>query len=219
MTANWLLRPRLWFGWMVPVSVTACSCSSTPTQVSIGLGERTYRSITAIRIADTATVLSTAFYGRWSDCRLVDSRLTPTLFRWTSSDSSVLRINADGVAHAMREGRALIWATADEVTSRSLAVVVHRAIARFAHSPSPLELVRGDSLRSTVWPVDSTGASVGAVPFVITSFDARLVVRDSVSLTGEHVPLLLGRSPGAFAISLSGAPRSFQAVTLPVLVR
>ena len=84
---------------------------------------------------------------------------TDTVRRWTSSDSSVASVNADGVLVAHSEGRAYIGMVSSGGLSAGMEVVVEAAPKDMQLNPAKATLERGETLAMQVLFTDDAGVT------------------------------------------------------------
>jgi hypothetical protein len=146
-------------------------------------------------VPDSVVVRSTRQYGSAVLARTASGqaggRLLGRTVAWTTSDTTVAGVSADGLLEARREGTVVLRATAEGVAD-SLRVVVRpppAARIAFVAAPDSVRVRRSDSLRVVLF--DSSGAP--------TALRARLVV--------ESVPTSFSQLPGSVTLS-DGPPGS-----------
>jgi hypothetical protein len=107
------------FGSAALPAISSLGCSATPV-VALDIG--------STRLAVGDSLLVGAVFGHhhpglFRDDIHVISRTEPTLFRWTTSDSSVVAVDGRGMVYARRLGAAEISASYDGVRAQNPAII------------------------------------------------------------------------------------------------
>ncbi|CAN5338353.1 hypothetical protein BH24GEM3_BH24GEM3_16120 [soil metagenome] len=119
---------------------------------------------------------------------------------WSSSDPSIVAVNAAGVATAQGNGLATISAQADGVAGTAT-VRVTQAVAQVAVTPATGTVVIGTPLQLTATPTDANGFAVAGAAVTWTTSNSNVA---TVSSSG----VASGRAPGSATISASSGGRT-----------
>ncbi|MXX68733.1 MAG: hypothetical protein F4Y74_07220 [Gemmatimonadales bacterium] len=132
-------------------------------------------------------------------------------FMWSSTDGSVVTVDADGLATAVDNGSADISATSDGA-SGSASLVVAQRTAAVEISPPMATLTPSDTLRLTATAADANGHAVAGATFAWTSSDTAIASVDSTGLVEAlaegmaTITAASGGAEGATDITVSAPP-------------
>ena len=107
--------------------------------------------------------------------------MTNVSVNWSSSDASIVPVDASGLARAAGDGMATITASSGSA-SGSATVTVAREVAAVIVTPLEAALVPGDSLQLTAMAIDADSVEVGGVAFAWSSSDESVATVDSTGL-------------------------------------
>ena len=107
-------------------------------------------------------------------------------FAWASSDTSVVRVDEDGLVTAAGTGSGTVTASTGSAAGTAT-VTVRQQLASVAVSPPRANLAEGDSVRLYAEGRDSRGNEVAGTAFVWTSDDASIATVDSTGLVHARV--------------------------------
>ena len=139
-----------------------------------------------------------------------------TEFAWSSSEVSVVRVDASGLVTGLAEGLAMVTATAGSV-SGTAAVTVTREVDSVTVSPLAATILPGDTVRLTAEGYDENGHAVTRAEFAWSSSDVSLVRVDASGLvTGlaEGLAMVTATAGSASATAMVTVARRIASVTV-----
>lgn len=147
---------------------------------------------------DSLPVRTARGYGATVFARTSGAQLFGRAITWTTSDSAVARVTADGVLDGRREGVVVLRAAADGAAD-SLRVVVRPPLAAriaFVTAPDSVRVRRSDSVRVVLY--DSAGAPIAV--------RARVAAEPPGGASGASGTVTLADGPtGSAAVVVTGA--------------
>ena len=100
---------------------------------------------------------------------------------WTSADTAVATVDADGLVTAAGSGATVVTATAGDVSDEA-AVSVMQTVGSVAVSPAQAEIALGDTLRLAAEALDANGHAVVSAEFSWASSDESVASVDAAGL-------------------------------------
>ncbi len=119
---------------------------------------------------------------------------------WTSADTVVATVDADGLVTAAGNGATVVTATVGDV-SHEAAVSVMQTVGSVTVSPAEAEIALGDTLRLTAEALDANGHPVENAEFSWASSDESVATVDASGL-------VTGIAAGAATMTASSGPVS-----------
>ena len=168
-----------------PVTVTVTQPPVTRITVSPSSAQQ-------MNVSDTRTFTGTAVTAGGSE-------RDDVTFTWSSSDDTVVSINASGLATAIGAGTATITAATGGVTSSPVTITVSEPppmVASVTVSPPMVSIEVGESQQFEATALTSDGTTVPDVTFTWTSSDTTVATIDTAGLAW-------GLSAGSVAITAS----------------
>ena len=123
---------------------------------------------------------------------------------WRSSSPAVIRVDADGLIHAVAAGRATLTATSGEAQVTVPAQVVAAQVAALEISPSRIDARQGDVIRFKAVAKDARGTAIGDLSTSWSFSPGEGAIEQDGAFTGYE--------PGEYVVSASQGTRTAQAV-------
>jgi len=169
-----------------------------------------------LQLGDTTTVLSQVVDANacttLSDAKF-SSRDRPSRFRWRSSDSRLLSVDAGGTIRALGLGRAQISVDVEDAEPATIIVDVVPTVARIVVGPTSATVRAGDTLRFDAYLADADGNPISVsfdFPYPVNLNPAANQERDIENWIPGNRQQLLKRflNPGVYPLRLTGVVRN-----------
>ena len=140
-------------------------------------------------------------------------RVDDAAFTWSSSDTSVVRVDESGLVEAVANGTATVTATADSASGTAV-VTVMQSVGSVVVSPPESTMAVGDTLRLTAEAFDENGHQVDDATFIWSSNDTSVVTVDEFGLVEAvtegtaWITAAIGEVEGAAEITVTNLDRA-----------